>query len=98
MKLTYRGIQYQPQSIELTTVPSTETGTYRGAKLSFRKIQHPPTVTGFAMLTYRGARYRSLRYSYLTSVRAEQPVSGTCLESHAIAEGIVTPAAPESTI
>ncbi|MEM9905847.1 MAG: DUF4278 domain-containing protein [Cyanobacteria bacterium P01_D01_bin.44] len=98
MKLTYRGIQYQPQSIELTTVPSTETGTYRGVKRSFRKIQHPLTVRGFAMLTYRGARHRSLRYSYLTPVSAEQPLSGACPESHAIAKGVATPAAPKSTI
>lgn len=75
MKLTYRGVQYQPKSIGLTTTPTTETGTYRGAKLQFRKIQHPPVATGFVMLSYRGAGCPSSRYSYPAPLTAEYPAN-----------------------
>ena len=63
MQLTYRGIQYQPQSIGQATVPTPEAGIYRGTRLTFRKLQEPMMATGFAVLTYRGADYRSPRYS-----------------------------------
>ncbi|MGB3295069.1 MAG: DUF4278 domain-containing protein [Phormidesmis sp.] len=63
MKLIYRGVEYQHTHSEIKTVPTEETGIYRGAKYHRRKIENPPTTAGFATLTYRRAQYRSLRYS-----------------------------------
>ena len=63
MKLTYRGAQYQSETSGQTTVPTEETGTYRGTAHPFRKVECPPTATGFSVLTYRGQTYRSPQYS-----------------------------------
>lgn len=66
MQFTYRGVQYQPQSIGQVTIPNEEVGVYRGTKVPFRQLPSPPAPTGFALLTYRGAEYRSPRYDQVT--------------------------------
>lgn len=93
MKLTYRGVQYQPKSIGLTTVPAAETGIYRGAKLQFRKLQHPPVAIGFVILIYRGGRCRSFRYSYSALMTAEQPENISAQGNTAIAAEPISGAA-----
>ena len=75
MKRTYRGAQYQPKCLGHPTKPTAETGCYRNAKLQFREIQSPPTVVGFATLTYRGANYKSPRYSQSKPIATESAVT-----------------------
>lgn len=62
MQLTYRNAQYQPKNIGQATTFTGETGMYRGAKVQFRAPSKMPEHTGFNVLTYRNAQYRSLRY------------------------------------
>ncbi len=62
MQLIYRGVRYQSQVSGQATIPHEEVGIYRGTKVQFRQLKTPPAATGFALLTYRGAKYRSPRY------------------------------------
>ena len=62
MQLTYRNAQYQLHNKGQETILTGETGIYRGAKVLFRAPSNIPTHTGFHVLTYRNAKYRSLRY------------------------------------
>lgn len=62
MQLTYRNAQYQPKNIGQATTPTGETGMYRGAKVQFRAPSQVPARTGFNVLTYRNAQYRSPCY------------------------------------
>lgn len=75
MKLTYRGIEYQVRTVGQATVPTQEIGTYRGTKLAFRATKTQLNSGEFAVLTYRGAQYRSPRYSQSTYKVDQAPIA-----------------------
>ena len=57
MKLSYRGISYEPKSHLIDTTPGRVVGKYRGASLRSRNHQKVSVQRNHAHLTYRGISY-----------------------------------------
>lgn len=62
MQLTYRNAQCKKQNIRQACVPTGEIGTCRGAKSQFKSVPQDLSVSGYTVMTYRGALYRSFTY------------------------------------
>lgn len=59
MKLTYRGVSYEPQNSALDLDVLDQVGTYRGQSIQFRYPRHIPVPTHIHDLMYRGVAYRN---------------------------------------
>ncbi len=57
MKLTYRGVSYEPAPSTLPVVEEPVGGIYRGAVWRRHRPQQEPALQSPVQLTYRGAQY-----------------------------------------
>lgn len=62
MKLTYRGVGYEPINSYVDSVAGKVIGRYRGADLRSQHYTARPAVNPFINLQYRGAYYRPVTH------------------------------------
>lgn len=57
MRLTYRGINYEPETMPLATTEGEVAGKYRGQSWRYHYPRHVPELQTKLWLQYRGVRY-----------------------------------------
>lgn len=78
MKLTYRGLEYEPESFPLDVTEGEIGGKYRGQHWRYRYLRHIPELQPQHPLTYRGASYQMHpRVENSTPAKATPPVRAT---------------------
>ncbi|MFB2768500.1 DUF4278 domain-containing protein [Pelatocladus sp. BLCC-F211] len=58
MHLSYRGVRYQHQATQVSTLDNTKKGSYRGAPYSINQVKNT-TNQKCLQLKYRGIDYKS---------------------------------------
>lgn len=74
MKLTYRGVNYEPALSTLPVVEEAVGGVYRGAAWRRHRPQQQPTLQPPVQLTYRGVPYAAHLF------HAPEPVVATAAQ------------------
>ncbi|NES19279.1 MAG: DUF4278 domain-containing protein [Symploca sp. SIO3E6] len=81
MKLTYRGIQYQPEPATLEIREGEIGGTYRGAAWKFHYLRHIPEPPPVHNLTWRGIPYCTGKAGVVQPSTVPQPIGATLNQS-----------------
>jgi len=81
MKLTYRGISYEPAPSTLPVVEEPVGGIYRGAVWRRHRPQQQPALQPPVQLTYRGAKYSAHLFHAPAAVTATVADAATAVSA-----------------
>jgi len=73
MRLSYRGVQYDHESIPVDLVDRGISGQYRGQSFAFTYPRHIPVPQATVRLQYRGLAYQSTATGGVAPVGAAHP-------------------------
>ncbi|WP_448561726.1 DUF4278 domain-containing protein [Trichothermofontia sp.] len=77
MKLTYRGVSYEPAPSTLPVVEEPVGGIYRGAVWRRHRPQQEPALQPPVQLTYRGVPYAAHLFHAPAAVAVAEPTAAT---------------------